>query len=1163
MSSALRGYGAAMITGGLRSRVQSAEQSKGAVRRRALAATLGMVASTILVAAAPTSAAGTPKVVGFDVDGRALSGRAAALAPLQAASGGTAQIAADGIGGSVTFVGAAPGRTLTQSNDTDPGQIARRFLSLYGTSFGVDDPSRDLVEERRTNSLTGVAVRFRQEYEGIPVLAGTVSVAVAEGAVTSAAGETVPLSGVDTTATITAAQAEATAIALTARDADVAANLLTAAPAELWVYDPALLDAPGLPGARLVWRTAVRTQLGDVDQFVLIDAHDGTVALQFSQVHAAEHREVCDNNNTTASETCTSPVLVEGGNVGAQNVEVQNAYNYSGDTYDYYFDILGRDSIDDLGMDLISTVRFCPPGDCPYANAFWNGEQMVYGDTYAGALDVVGHELTHGVTEYTSGLIYFGQSGAINESLSDVFGEIVQLANLAPGDADQTDWLMGEDLPIGAIRSMSDPTDFADPDKMTSANYWTSTLDFYGVHMNSGVNNKAAYLIAKGGVFNGYDMGAGIGIDKTAKVYYQAQTTLLHEGSDYLDLFHVLPQACNALIGNGLTAANCAIVNKAVLATEMNKAPTSAAVNKLLPRCPAGQVVSNLVYIEEFDASPNWDTAESHFSAQFALHTVKSDANALFGPDAPVTATARAYMLDPIVVPATGTTYVQFTHAFQFDAYGGQYYDGGRVRYSTTGATGSYSDLTSISGASTVNGYNATITNYSGTTNPWAGGSAFSAESPGFQTTQINISSLASQSINVGFFTATDDTVGYGGWMIDDIAVYQCSVGSNGFTPITPCRLLSTLEAPYTVGPRDTPLAAGETLTASVIGTNGDCTIPTSATSVSMNVTVVGAQAPGYVTVFPCDADQPNASSLNYSGGQAIPNAVISKIAVDGTLCFYTLAATNLIVDINGYYPEGSGYVPLVPARLMDTRSGVGIDTVDGRYLGAGVRSGNTSTSVMMLARGGVPVDATAVVLNVTVTGAQGPGFVTVFPCDATRPTASNLNYDTGDTIPNAVISKIAADGTVCFYTWAGTHLVVDVTGYYPANSGFTPVVPARLLETRDDLTTIDDLHNGVGMLDAGDTYILPVTGRSGAGVPGGSAAVVLNVTVTGAQGPGFVTVYPCDAPQPTASNLNYGTGDTIPNAVITKLSATGTVCLYTLTGTHLVVDVAGYFTTV
>jgi hypothetical protein len=164
--------------------------------------------------------------------------------------------------------------------------------------------------------------------------------------------------------------------------------------------------------------------------------------------------------------------------------------------------------------------------------------------------------------------------------------------------------------------------------------------------------------------------------------------------------------------------------------------------------------------------------------------------------------------------------------------------------------------------------------------------------------------------------------------------------------------------------------------------------------------------------------------------GQTIPNAVITKIGSGGKVCFYTFAATDLIADVNGYYPAGSLFSPLVPGRLMDSRlSGV---TTDGLFAGIGVRAAGTVTELQVAGRGGVPADASSVVLNVTVTGAQSAGFVTVWPCGAGLPNASNLNYVSGQTIPNAVITKIGSGGKVCFYTFAATDLIADVNGYYP-----------------------------------------------------------------------------------------------------------------------------------
>jgi hypothetical protein len=205
-------------------------------------------------------------------------------------------------------------------------------------------------------------------------------------------------------------------------------------------------------------------------------------------------------------------------------------------------------------------------------------------------------------------------------------------------------------------------------------------------------------------------------------------------------------------------------------------------------------------------------------------------------------------------------------------------------------------------------------------------------------------------------------------------------------------------------------------------------------------------------------------------------------------------------------------------------------------------------TTVKVTGRGGVPAGAEAVVLNVTVTEPQGDGFVTAYPCDVPRPTdTSSLNYTAGQTVPNAVVVKPSASGTVCLYTMAATHLVVDVNGYLAAGSAFGPITPARLLDSRSSL----------GMRSAGTVTTVQVAGQGG--VPAGATSAVLNITVTEPQGSGFVTVFPCDAESvPNTSNLNYTAGQTVPNAAFVKLSAAGTVCLFTSNSVQLVVDVNG-----
>jgi hypothetical protein len=352
-------------------------------------------------------------------------------------------------------------------------------------------------------------------------------------------------------------------------------------------------------------------------------------------------------------------------------------------------------------------------------------------------------------------------------------------------------------------------------------------------------------------------------------------------------------------------------------------------------------------------------------------------------------------------------------------------------------------------------------------------------------------------------------------------------------------------------------LAGGGTVALHVGGRGG---VPADALAVALNVTAVNAQGPGFVTVWPCGEPRPNASSLNYVRGQTVPNAVVSKIGTEGNVCLFSQVAIDLVVDVNGFFPAGSIFGTLTPARLLETRSGPGFVTTDGQFQGGGTLPGGGTIELHVGGRGGVPGGAAAAVLNVTAVDAQGPGFVTVWPCGESRPNASSLNYVPGQTVPNAVIAKIGATGDVCLFSQAAIDLVVDVNGFFPAGSAFGPLTPARLMESRlgPGFVTVDGRFAGGGVVAAGGTVELQVGGRGG--VPATATAAVLNVTAVDAKGPGFLTVWPCGEPRPNASSLNYSPGQTVPNAVITKIGINGTVCLFTQAPTDLVVDVTGSF---
>jgi Tol biopolymer transport system component len=372
--------------------------------------------------------------------------------------------------------------------------------------------------------------------------------------------------------------------------------------------------------------------------------------------------------------------------------------------------------------------------------------------------------------------------------------------------------------------------------------------------------------------------------------------------------------------------------------------------------------------------------------------------------------------------------------------------------------------------------------------------------------------------------------------------------------PLVPARFLDTRPGASTIddqfegiGRRD----AGSTLELTIAGRGG---LPIGPAAVVLNVTAVDASGSGFVTVYPCDAPRPLASSLNYTPGTTTPNEVIAKLSATGTICLFTLAEVHLIADVTGGVPKLSAYRPLVPARLLDTRPGE--TTIDHQFEGQGIRQAGSTLELPITGRGAVGGGAVAAVVNITAVNATAAGFVTVYPCDAPQPLASSLNYAPGETAANEVIAKLSPTGTICLFTLQSVDLVVDVTGALRSTPHYLPLVPARLLDTRPGETTIDHLFEGQGIRQAGSTLELTITGRGGVGA--GAVAAVVNITAVNATAAGFVTVFPCDAPQPLASSLNYVPGTTTPNEVIAKLSATGTICLFTLQPVDLLVDVTG-----
>jgi hypothetical protein len=306
--------------------------------------------------------------------------------------------------------------------------------------------------------------------------------------------------------------------------------------------------------------------------------------------------------------------------------------------------------------------------------------------------------------------------------------------------------------------------------------------------------------------------------------------------------------------------------------------------------------------------------------------------------------------------------------------------------------------------------------------------------------------------------------------------------------------------------------------------------------------------------VYPC-GERRLVSSLNYPAGGTVANAVITQVSPSGSVCFFSSAATDIVVDVNGWFPPNSGYRAVAPVRVFDTRpDGIGVREVVRTKVGGG----HTLEVQMSGIPGAVPVTgADAVSINVTATNTNGAGFVTVYPCGERRQ-VSSLNYPAGGTVANAVIAPLSPQGTVCFFSLVPADIIVDVNGWFAHyGSSYTPVDPQRLFDTRpgpDALKVVPKVPVGAG-------YVLEVAATDLVGyVPAsGVVAVSLNVTATESGAGGYVTVFPCGERR-AVSSLNFVAGSTIANAVIAPVSAQGTVCFYSPTPVHLIVDVNGWF---
>ena len=383
------------------------------------------------------------------------------------------------------------------------------------------------------------------------------------------------------------------------------------------------------------------------------------------------------------------------------------------------------------------------------------------------------------------------------------------------------------------------------------------------------------------------------------------------------------------------------------------------------------------------------------------------------------------------------------------------------------------------------------------------------------------------------------------------------AVGAAGegtpYTAVPPTRILDT-RPNNGVGPDGTK-------SVKVTGVGG---VPANADAVIMNVTVTEPTADGFITVYPTGTARPTASNLNFVAGQNIANLVTAKVGTGGQVNIYNFAGnTHVLFDVVGYFPAGGGatslsanaaqggeFVPLSPARVLDTRSG------------SGPLGPNSSLDLQVTGNGGVPATGVAaVVMNVTGTNTTAPGFLTAWPTGQARQTTSTLNFVAGQSVPNLAVVPIGTGGKVSIYNFDGnTDVIADVVGYYtaagvtvPGGGLFHAMSPLRFLDTRPeaDNKTLED----------GGTVTTPIVGL--AGIPAEAVGVVANVTATNTTVPGFLTVFPAGSAVPGTSSLNFtGHEPGVPNLVMSKLGS-GAIDIFNFSPggtTDAIVDVVGWY---
>jgi len=562
----------------------------------------------------------------------------------------------------------------------------------------------------------------------------------------------------------------------------------------------------------------------DVRDFVFVDAHSGQILEHYSGMSHAISRKLYESN--------TGNLVWEEGDPlpGSLDQWQQNEIIAAGHTYHMFNNMFGYTSYDGADAEML-TINNNPEVNCP--NATWNGVTANY-CTGTAADDVVAHEWGHAYTEYNSNLIYLWQSGALNESYSDVWGEVVDLLNnyedagednsvrTTNSCSESNRWKMGEDASAfgGAIRDMWDPTCNGDPGKVTDSQYFCSDADSGGVHANSGVPNHAFALLVDGGTYNGQTI-AALGFVKAVHIWWRVQNVYLTETSDFATFADALDAACQDLLGIDLegisftatpagpsgeiiTVADCAEVSEAILAVELRTEPLACNFMPLFDPAPAlcvNATPTGSFYYEDFESGLNaWTVSQLPVNSgtwtnrDWVIETNLPDGrmgSAVFGAD-PIIGNCADDLENGILrlesplisIPASAVSPVLM--AFDHYVATEKDWDGGNMKYSLDGGPWNIVPASAF----LVNPYNLTLnTAGAGNDNPMAGEVAFSGTDEGsvsgsWGESHIDLSVIgvvAGSDIQFRWELGVDGCNGILGWYVDDVVIFDCASPSVSF----------------------------------------------------------------------------------------------------------------------------------------------------------------------------------------------------------------------------------------------------------------------------------------------------------------------------------------------------------------------------------------------